>query len=204
MALHYRTQGLIIKKRDRGDADQFLTIYTEDFGKLRVLAKAVRKIKSKLRGGADLFYLSEIEFIQGKAYKTLTDAVLLEGFFNIRKNLSRLGTAYQVADLLDELVTQEQKDERIWQLLRETFDKLNNDSDCRLLYYYFFWNLVSLLGYEPELRADSVCGRKINTELAKILKIIINKDQLTLSRLKIEPHHISLLKDVSNWYKMNI
>jgi DNA repair protein RecO (recombination protein O) len=208
MAVHYRTQGLIIKKSDRGEADQFLTIYTKDFGKLKILGKAVRKIKSKLRGGADLFYLSEIEFIQGKIHKTLTDAVLIDGFFNIRRDLTRLSVAYQIVDLLDDLAPGEQKDEPVWQLVNEVFQRLNNQPfvirHLPLLYHYFFWNLVSLFGYQPELRADSLCGKKINTDLAKILKIIIKRDWRILSRLKIDDDHIELLKNISRWYKINI
>ena len=76
MFLNYRTKGFIFKKEDRGEADQLFTIYTKDFGKLEILGKAIRKISSKLRSGAETFYLSEIEFIQGKTYKTLTDAIL--------------------------------------------------------------------------------------------------------------------------------
>jgi len=90
MAVHYRTRGFVIKKTGRGEADQLFTIYTQDFGKLEVLGKAVRKIKSKLRGGIGLFYLSEIEFIQGKKTKTLTGAILIEKFPNIRKSLKKL------------------------------------------------------------------------------------------------------------------
>lgn len=208
MAVHYRTQGIIAKKADRGEADQLLTIYTRDFGKLKILGKAVRKIKSKLRGGADLFYLSEIEFIQGKNQKTLTDTVLIDGFFNIRRDLERLATAYRVADAMDDLVPAEQKDEPVWQLVSEVFYKLNNRSlvlkHSALLYYYFFWNLLCLLGYEPELRADSLCGKRIDTDLAKILKIIIKKDWRILARLKTEDRHIKLLKEAAEWYKMNI
>jgi DNA repair protein RecO (recombination protein O) len=208
MAVHYRTQGLIIKKVDKGETDQFLTIYTEYFGKLKVLGKAVRKTKSKLRGGADLFYLSEIEFIQGKAYKTLTDAILIDGLFNIRKDLAKMNLAYQIVDTLDEFVPSEQKDEAIWQLLNEVFRKLNSQSfiisRLLLLYYYFFWNLVSLLGYEPELKINSLCGKKIDTDLAKILKVIIKRNWQLLSRLKIEDRHIKSLKNISGWYKTNI
>ncbi len=63
MAVHYRTQGFVLKKTDLWEADQVFSIYTQDFGKLKVLGKAIRKIKSKLRSGAELFYLSETEFI---------------------------------------------------------------------------------------------------------------------------------------------
>jgi len=68
MFVHYRTQGLILKKEDQGEADLLFTIYTKDFGKLEILGRAIRKISSKLRSGAEIFYLSEVEFIQGKIY----------------------------------------------------------------------------------------------------------------------------------------
>jgi len=47
MFLKYRTQGLIFKKEERGEADQLFTVFTRDFGKLEVLGKAIRKISSK-------------------------------------------------------------------------------------------------------------------------------------------------------------
>ena len=208
MAVHYRTQGLIIKKVDRGEADELLTVYTKDFGKLKILGRAVRKTQAKLRGGADLFYLSELEFIQGKTYKTLTDAVLINGFFNIRKELLRLRLVYQTADLLDDLVFPEQKDDKTWQLLKETFTRANNcqgpAAKYQLLYHYFFWNLVSLLGYDPELKPDSLCGKKIDSSLAKILKIIIKRDWPLLSRLKLEKEHLEALNGAAKWYRTNI
>ena len=86
MFFKYRTQGFILKKEDRGETDQLFTIFTRDFGKLEVLGKAIRKISSKLRSGMEIFYLSEIEFIQGKTYKTLTDIFLIKKFQNLRKN----------------------------------------------------------------------------------------------------------------------
>ena len=208
MATHYRTFGFIIKKTDRGEADQFLTVYTKDYGKLKILGKAIRKIASKLKSGAGLFYLSEIEFIQGKRHKTLTDAILVEKFSDIRRDLSKLKMAYQIAETLDELVPKQEKERQIWELLNEVFQKLNNPqlpvASCQLLYYYFFWNLVSILGYQPELRVDSLNGKKIDKDIAKILKLIFKNDWPTLSRLKLELRHPALLKELSEWYNKKI
>ncbi|MDI6591718.1 MAG: DNA repair protein RecO [Patescibacteria group bacterium] len=161
MFIHYRTQGIILKKVDRGEADQLFTIYTKDFGKLEILGKAIRKIKSKLRGGAEIFYLSEIEFIQGKTHKTLTDAILINNFKNLRKDLKRLAISYKISEVLDDLVREQEPDEKIWQLLLETFIKLNNLqlTTYNLIYYYFFWNLLSILGYQPELYNCSLCQK---------------------------------------------
>jgi DNA repair protein RecO len=208
MFVHYRTQGLILRKEERGDADLLFTAYTKDFGKLEILGKAIRKTSSKLRAGAEIFYLSEIEFIQGKTYKTLTDTILIEKFANIKADLKRLRVAYKISRILDDLVKDQEADEKIWRLLRETFKKINKIEitgvKLELLYYYFLWNLVSFLGYRPELRADSICGKKIDPDLAKILKIIIKKDWPVLSKLKITPDHLRLLKNISQWYNKEV
>ncbi len=165
MAIHYRTKGFVLKKIDLREADRIFTIFTKDLGKLKILGRAVRKIKSKLRGGMGLFYLTNIEFIQGKTYKTLTDASLIEGFPNLRKNLKRLKIAYEISEILDDLIKGEEKDERIWDLLKETFQRLNSFSlsikECWLTYYCFLWNFLLILGYQPELNFCSICQKKL-------------------------------------------
>jgi DNA repair protein RecO len=132
------------------------------------LGKAIRKIKSKLRAGAELFYLSEIEFIQGRNHKTLTDAISIERFKNIRKNLEKLKIAYQISQTADDLIKGQEKDQKIWNLLNETFNKLNIQELNKtrtgldsLIYYYFLWNLLSLLGYQIDLYNCVLCQKKL-------------------------------------------
>jgi DNA repair protein RecO (recombination protein O) len=150
MFLNYRTQGLILKKEDRGEADRLFTIYTKDFGKLAILGRGIRKISSKLRGGAEVFYLSEIEFIQGKAQKTLTDAVLIESFNNLRQNLNRLKVAQLVAKAADSALVAPEADPKIWDLLCKVFKKINDSKagpeDSKEIYKYFLANFKTCLG----------------------------------------------------------
>jgi DNA repair protein RecO (recombination protein O) len=233
MFINYRTQGIILKKKDLGETDQLFTIYTKDFGKIEILGKAIRKISSKLRSGADIFYLSNIEFIQGKTHKTLTDAILIEKFRNLRKSLKRLRIAYKISEVFDNLVKGQEPDQEIWHLLNETFEKLNNLSfdicHLSLLYYYFLWNLLSTLGYRPELYNCSLCqkklepenlyfnskeggiicnqcyrkikkGKQINLGTIKILRILLKKDWPTLNRLKIETEDFKSLKLISDYF----
>ncbi len=165
MFIHYRTWGFVIKKEDRGEADQLFTIYTKDFGKLEILGKAIRKTSSKLRSGAEIFYLSEIEFIQGKAYKTLTDAILIEKFKNIRQDFKKIKIAYKISEILDSFLFGQEPDEKIWRLLTEIFQRLNTrykapDIEYKI-YYYFLWNFLSILGYRPELQKCSLCQKKL-------------------------------------------
>lgn len=238
MFIHYRTQGFILKKVDRGEADQLLTIYTKDFGKLEILAKGIRKISSKLRAGVEIFYLSEIEFIQGKTQKTLTDAILIEKFENLRKDLRKLKILYKISEDFDNLVFAQEPDEKIWHLLNEIFEKLNNskltkNEKIEIFYYYFIWNLLSILGYQPELYHCIFCQKKltpkklffsakeggvichlcqksvklkkeIKPETIKLLRIFLKKDWNTLNRLKIEKKDLNFLKIISDYFLSEI
>jgi len=233
MFVHYRTTGLIFKKEDRGETDQLFTFYTKDFGKLEILGKAIRKISSKLRSGAELFYLSEIEFIQGKTNKTLTDAISIEKFSNLKKDFKTLSIAYKISEILDNLIKGQEPDEKIWQLLDEAFQRLDTNNlkpiTCNLIYHYFLWNLLSILGYEPQLYNCAVCqkkllpeklyfnqkeggiichdcfkkvklGKEVNIETIKILRIILEKNWLILSKLKIEGKYLKELASFSKSY----
>jgi DNA repair protein RecO (recombination protein O) len=232
MFVRYRTFGFVFKKEDRGEADQVFKIFTSDFGKIEVLGKGIRKISSKLRSQIDIFYLSEIEFVQGKIQKRLTDALLIEKFKNLRKSFKRLSIAYKICEILDGLIKGEEREERILSLILETFKNLNDPNlqfkICNLQFYYFFWNLVSILGEKPELYFCCVCqkklrpgkiyfneieggtvcpacfekigGKEISQNLVKILRLILEKDFNFLKRLKIGEKEIEELKEISNRY----
>lgn len=234
MAVHYRTQGFILKKEDLREADQVFVVYTKDFGKLKILGKAIRKIKSKLRAGIDLFYLSEIEFIQGKNHKTLTEAIVIEKFKNIKQDLEKLKVAYQIAETGDNLIRGQEKDEKIWDLLIEVFEKLNNytlsTTNYSLVYYYFVWNLLAILGYQIDLYHCVKCQEKlipsimnfssenngivclrcsddrikdkilISPETIKILRLFLDNNWKILSRLKIEQEQRKELEEISQSY----
>ncbi len=164
---HYRTQGIFLRKEGRGEADQLFSIFTKDFGKLEILGRAIRKITSKLRAGTNLFYLSEIEFIQGKTYKTLTDAILIDKFKDLRGDPQRLEIAHKIAEPLNILLGKEERDDKIWQLLLNAFKKLDYSlptTHYSLIYHYFLWNLFSLLGFKPELHNCPVCRKKLLPE----------------------------------------
>ncbi|MEK7658398.1 MAG: DNA repair protein RecO [Patescibacteria group bacterium] len=166
MAVHYRTKGLIFKENNWAEADKVFSIFTCDFGRLEVFAKAIRKITSKLRGGIEIFSLSEIEFIQGKNRKTLTDAVFINNFNNIAHDLEKLRIASKVIQALDNFVKGQEKDEKIWNLIIDIFEKINSpllsQEKYQLTYYYFIWNFFSILGYKPEVSKCAICQKKLN------------------------------------------
>ena len=228
MFSRYRTQGIIIKKDDWKETDRFFTVYTKDFGKIKVLGRGIRKISSKLKSGMETFYFSEIEFIQGKNYKTLVDAVLINKFEKVRADLKKTITAYRILGIFADLIQGQEKDEKAWKLLLDSLKDLNDQENYKIIYYYFFWNLLSLLGYTPNLYLCSICqnkleykknyfdleeggivcsdcfkkerkGKEINPDLIKILRILLQDKKIAFN-LKVEQNQIDLLKELSQDY----
>lgn len=162
MFVHYKTNGVFLKKIDKGEADQLFTIYTKDFGRVEVCAKGIRKMTSKLRSQARLLSLSEIEFIQGKAGKTLTDSCIAEKFETIGGNLEKTETAGNITSLLDLTLKGQEKDERIWQKLLEAlgFLKTAKAGEAGIVYHHFFWGFMACLGYRPQFEVCCFCKKK--------------------------------------------
>ncbi len=171
---HYRTKGIVLAKRDSGEADQIFVLYTQDFGKIEVVGRAVRKITSKLRAGIDVFYFIEIEFIQGKNRKTLTDAIIIDKFLNLRKNSEALICANQIFEVVGRLTIIEKKDNEVFRLLMKIIKIIDNlifenslkieNWKLKIILNYFLWNFFSLLGYSPELYSCPVCNKKLLPE----------------------------------------
>jgi len=229
MAIQYKTRAFVFKKSDRNESDQTFSVFTDDFGKLNIFAKAIRKSTSKLRKDFDLFYLSEIEFIQGKSVKTLTDAVKIKKFDEIVLNRQKLSVANQIADTLDDFIKGQERDDNIFNLVEGCFNKLDDKSSSiknyQLAFQYFFWNFISLRGYKIEVNSCAVCkkkldpyniyfscreggiicknclavdksARKINSDAAKILRLIFKKDWQTIIKLKVELLSENILKEI--------
>lgn len=198
MFVHYRGQGYVLKKENANEADQIFSIYTKDFGKIKVLARASRRLNSKLRSFVQIFYLAEIEFIQGKRTKTLTDAILIEKFDNIKKSLLKLRLAYNFSRTFNVLIRDQEADDRLWRLLDKFFHILDSEKEVpaklEIFYYYFFWNFLDILGYRPELKSCVFCRQRpapdrffwISCEGGLICKKCLNRVKARVDKIDIQ------------------
>lgn len=118
----HQTDGLILSSVDFGEADRFYAVYSQNFGKISVLAKSVRLEKSKLRGHLEPYSLARISFIEGKDCLRLTDAEEISSASQICGNG---GDTYYVLGrislLINRLVEGPEKDEALWNFLRYSF-----------------------------------------------------------------------------------
>lgn len=235
MTTRYKTKAFVFKKNDLNESDRVFSVFTDDFGRLDIFAKAIRKAVSKLRSGIDIFFMSDIEFIQGRNRKTLTDTTVIEKINNLTPD--KFGIASMIGDVLDNFIKGEEKDENIFNLINNTFVILNDytitPKSYTLIYYYFLWNFLALSGYKPQVDKCSVCyaklnpyniyfsdksggiickkclshdiqAQKINSDIIKILRMILKEDWQTLSKLKITPASQKLFQKISDNYYLYI
>jgi DNA repair protein RecO (recombination protein O) len=144
----YKTQGIIIKRINSGEFDRLLTVYTNDFGKILVRAKAIRKSQSKLKGHLELFFQSHLLIAPGKNLDIVTGAETIERFPGLHQQLPCLAAAYYLSEIIDKNMAGPEKDERIWQLILSSFQNLDQEEmDVKILIADFQRKLSRLLGY---------------------------------------------------------
>lgn len=145
------TEGIILKKIGVGETDALYIIYTKDFGKIRALAKGVKKEGAKLRGHLELLSLSRLSFVFGKNGEQLTQAVLLNFWPIIRQDWARLHLATQLVAMVDRGCLERDRDESLWVLLQESiiFLEKNNfvEKSLDLFKEEFVKRFSACLGY---------------------------------------------------------
>ena len=106
------TQGIVLARTNYAEADRIVTFLTRSHGKVRVIAKGVRKEKSKLAGGIELFSISDIGFVPGKGeLGTLTSSRLLSHYDAFLHDLAKVDFAYYALKLINTYTTDDAPEE---------------------------------------------------------------------------------------------
>lgn len=159
------TTGIVLTRTNYGEADRILTVLTPT-GKVRLLAKGVRKIKSRLAGGVELFSVSELTFLQGKSeLHTLISGRLKQHFGNIVKDMNRTMFAYEALKTINK-VLEDDADEAYFNLLEQTLEILDDvEAALDIIRMWFLAQLLSLGGYAPNLITDPSGKRLVESDL---------------------------------------
>lgn len=157
MKHHIVTTGIVLTRVDYGEADRILTILTPDHGKLRVIAKGVRKPKSKLAGGIELLSVCELSIMPSRGeIQTLVSSRLVQHYGDIVKDIRRTLLAYDMLKRVNR-VTEDAAGEEYVQLLRGSLEGLNEHRlSVELVELWFAMKLLRAAGQTPVLHTDSV------------------------------------------------
>lgn len=160
----YRTKGVVLKRIDLGEADKILTIYTSHFGKMRAVAKGVRRPSSRLGGHVDEFAYADILLAKGRELDIVTQSQTLDTFRRMREELWRGSYAYYVAELVDSFTEDRIENQPLFDLLVATLQRLSEGDDLWTTVRFFELHLLDLVGYRPELVHCVGCRTEIKPE----------------------------------------
>lgn len=173
----YTYEGIVIKRIDFGEADKIITFFTSDRGKLTLIAKGVRKLSSKRAGSLELFNRAKISAVSGRgSLDTLAEVSLLESYSGWRKHLGRVNVAYQLCEIIDKLLPDNQSHPGIYEILSRSLSQISDLSDdWQNRIDSWFVDILIDLGYWP---ADKKFTGDINKFIESIIQRPLNSSKI--------------------------
>ncbi|HHX96645.1 MAG TPA: DNA repair protein RecO [Clostridia bacterium] len=156
----YKTETLVLRSVKYREADSLLTLLTKEKGKVKAIAKGVRKINSRLRGGVQLFTHNQMLLYHGRNLHTVTQSECLEAFAPLQKNMATLTAACYWCELLDTFLPWEEKESDLFALALAGFHLIALENSS-LVIRGLEIKLLAALGYQPILNHCVVCGQAL-------------------------------------------
>lgn len=122
----FKTEGVVLKRINLGEADKIVTVFTKTSGKLRLIAKGVRRTTSRKAPHLEPFSLTKLFVAKGKHLSLVTEAEVINNYSSIRADLTKIGLAYQICELTDRLCPEEQVNRSLYELLIKELSLLND------------------------------------------------------------------------------
>ena len=160
----YRTEAIVLRRSDFGEADRLLTVLTPDRGKLKLIAKGARKPISRKSGHVELFSHSHFLVAVGRELDIITQAEMVEPFLSLREDLLRTTYAYYIAELADAFTAERDENRSLFDLLKDALGWLCVAGDLALAARYYELHLLGLVGYQPQLFVCGGCKKQLEPE----------------------------------------
>ena len=147
----YSTRAIVLKRRDQGEADRVLTVYTPNLGKRVLLARGVRRPASRKAGHLEPFGHVNMLVAKGRPGDLVTQAETIYGFRVLREDLDRTAHAYYMLELIDAFTEEEDSHPELYDLLLAGLNNLEHTEQASLTARWFELALLRLTGYQPQL-----------------------------------------------------
>lgn len=157
----YKTHALVLRHRKLGDADEILTLYTANLGKLDAVVKGARKAKSRLAGHVQPLTHATFLLAKGKSLDVVTQAETVETFQEIRDDLERLSRGLYACELLDKFTEPHADHFGLYRLLLDTLRRIAGGDDIDTPVRFYEMALLDEMGYTPEIEECVSCRSKL-------------------------------------------
>jgi DNA repair protein RecO (recombination protein O) len=154
----YKDEGIVLKTIKLGEADRIVTLLTRENGKVRAVAKGIRKTKSRFGGRLEPFTQAHLLIYKGRNLDTITSVDILNSFDSVRKDYLRLTSAAALVEVVEKITPDRERSIPIYALLLAGLRALAATPGPTIV-PAFLVKLLSIAGYHPQLTICAGCGR---------------------------------------------
>ena len=156
----YKEQGIVLRAIKLGEADKIVTVMTSGSGKVRAVAKGIRKTTSRFGARLEPFTQVNLMLYRGRgSLDTITQAEIVTPHLHIREDLARFAAAETMVEAVDKVAEEHERNTRLVLLLLQGLRALDaGPADPAAVAESFLLKLLSLSGFHPALTACAVCG----------------------------------------------
>jgi DNA repair protein RecO (recombination protein O) len=167
----YKSEGILLGRQNYGEADRIIHLFSKDYGKVTLIAKGIRKMKSRKRGHLEVFGKVNFSAIKGKGMDLILEAEQTESFSKIRKSLKKVALAYYFTEIVGRIVREGEPNKAIYEILENYLYKLEDTDTLKKLRFDYVREIVVAAGYwpkgkileNPDLVMEEIIERKPNT-----------------------------------------
>ncbi len=138
----FDSNGIVINKKDFGEADRYITIFTETFGKINVLVKGIRKSKKREQSSTDILALTKFTFYKKGENFILSNLTTIDSFSEIKENIDVLGIGLYITSILNSILVDNNRKKELFSLTLKSLNFLKSSNDERKNYiltaFYLF------------------------------------------------------------------
>lgn len=164
----YRIEGIILRRRNMGEADSIFTILSHTHGKIDAIARSIRKPRSKMRGHLETLVQSSLFIARGKSLDILTQAETIDSYQEIRTDLEKSAAALYCFELIDLFTEKEEPLPELYKALKDLLEILKLTSSS-LAVRHFELHLLNLLGYQVHVSGCVVCDGRLPEQPALLV-----------------------------------
>lgn len=151
-------EGIVLNTRDYGESSKILNVLTKDHGLIGIMAKGCKRLKSDIKGVSEkLGYAKFNIYYKEDKLSTLASADIINNFYNIKKDITKISFASFLLELTEQVVKQNRSDD-IYELLINALIKINDNFDPLILTNIVELKYLDYLGVMPIIDGCSVCG----------------------------------------------
>lgn len=156
----YKTEGIVIRRTNLGEADRIVTLFTPDHGKIAAAARGARRPGSRFAGRLELFTHLRALLAHGRTLDVISQVEVIDPFAAIRGDLGRMGAASFVAEVTDRATPEREGQRSIYAALRHAL-RLVASGDAQLAAMWYGAQVLALSGYAPVVERCVVCGKPL-------------------------------------------